>query len=83
MSIKPLFANPNLLHSERVSSEPDRITIIVKTKSKQALYPKCHSPIAHLHSRYVRRLADLPRWESPSDWKSKRVFTVARSHPYT
>src|SRR5262245_25462177 len=60
MSIKPLFADPNLLHLEHVSSEPDRITLIVKTKSKQALCPQCHSPSAHLHSRYVRRLADLP-----------------------
>src|SRR5262245_66016507 len=60
MSIKSLFADPNLLQLERVSSEPDLITIIVKTKSKQALCPQCHSPSAHLHSRYVRRLADLP-----------------------
>jgi len=60
MSIKPLFADPNLLHLERISSEPDLITIIVKTKSKQALCPQCHSPSAYLHSRYVRRLADLP-----------------------
>src|SRR5262249_10697760 len=60
MSVKPLFADPNLLHLERVSSEPDLITIIVKTKSKQVLCPQCHSPSSHLHSRYVRRLADLP-----------------------
>jgi hypothetical protein len=37
--IKPLIADPNLLQLERVSSEPDRITLIVKTKSKQALCP--------------------------------------------
>src|SRR5262245_11919114 len=60
MSIKPLFADPNLLHLECISSKPDLITIIVKTRSKQALCPQCHSPSAHLHSRYVRRLADLP-----------------------
>jgi len=36
MSIKPLFADPNLIHLERVSSEPNRITLIVKTKSTQA-----------------------------------------------
>jgi transposase len=60
MSIKPLFADPNLIHLERVLSEPDLITIIVKTKSKQALCPQCHSPSAYLHSRYIRRLADLP-----------------------
>jgi transposase len=60
MNIKPLFADPSLLHLERVSSEPDWITYIVKTKPKQALRPRCHSPSARLHSRYVRRLADLP-----------------------
>src|SRR5262245_32549446 len=60
MNIKPLFADPNLLHLERVSTEPDRITLIVKTKPKQAPCPPCHSPSTHLHSRYVRRLADLP-----------------------
>jgi transposase len=60
MSIKPLFADPNLLYLERFLSEPDLITIIVKTKSKQALCPQCHSPSAYLHSRYIRRLADLP-----------------------
>src|SRR5262245_33517442 len=60
MSIKPLFADPNLLHLVCFSSEPDLITLIVKTKSKQALCPWCHSPSAHLHSRYVRQLADLP-----------------------
>jgi len=60
MSIKPLFADPNLLHLERVSSEPGLITIIVKTKSKQAHCPQCHSPSAYLHSRYVRQLVDLP-----------------------
>jgi len=60
MSIKPLFADPNLLHLERISSEPDLITIIVKTKSKQALCLQHHSLSAYLHSRYVHRLADLP-----------------------
>src|SRR5262245_13586734 len=60
MKIAPLFADPNLLHLERVSSEPDRITLIVKTASRQALCPRCRTPSAHLHSRYVRRLADLP-----------------------
>jgi transposase len=27
---------------------------------RQAICPRCHSPSAHLHSRYIRRLADLP-----------------------
>ena len=60
MNTVPLFVDPNLLHLERVQSEPDRITLIVKTAPRPALCPRCHSPSAHLHSRYVRRLADLP-----------------------
>jgi transposase len=60
MNIAPLFADPNLLLLERVSSEPDRITLIVKTAPRQSLCPRCHLPSAYLHSRYVRRLADLP-----------------------
>src|SRR5262249_30903325 len=60
MNTAPLFADPNLLQLEQVSSEPDRITLIVKTISRLALCPRCHSPSAHLHRRYVRRLADLP-----------------------
>src|SRR5882672_9067486 len=60
MNTASLFADPNLLQVERVSSEPEQITLIVKTAPRPALCPRCHSPSAHLHSRYVRRLADLP-----------------------
>jgi transposase len=60
MNTAHLFVDPNLLRVERVQSEPDRITLIVKTAPRPALCPRCHSPSAHLHSRYVRRLADLP-----------------------
>ena len=60
MNTVPLFVDPNLLHLERVQSEPDRITLIVKTAPRPALCPRCLSPSAHLHSRYVRRLSDLP-----------------------
>jgi transposase len=60
MNTVHLFVDPNLLRLERVQSEPDRITLIVKTAPRPALCPRCHSPSAHLHSRYVRRLADLP-----------------------
>jgi transposase len=60
MNTAPLFVDPNLLHLERVQSEPDRITLIVKTAPRPALCPRCHSPSTHLDSRYVRRLADLP-----------------------
>ncbi|MCI0392412.1 MAG: ISL3 family transposase [Acidobacteria bacterium] len=60
MNTASLFADPNLLQLERVSSEPDRITLTVKTAPRSAPCPRCHSPSTHLHSRYIRRLADLP-----------------------
>src|SRR5499426_3284494 len=60
MNTAHLFVDPNLLRLERVQSEPDRITLIVKTALRSALCPRCHSPSDHLHSRYVRRLANLP-----------------------
>src|SRR5262249_28477721 len=60
MNTASLFADPNLLQLERIRSEPDRITLIVKTAPKPALCPRCHSPSAHLHSRDFRKLADLP-----------------------
>ncbi len=60
MNTASLFADPNLLQLEHISSEPERITLVVKTRPRPASCPRCHSPSAHLHSRYVRRLADLP-----------------------
>src|SRR5688572_16523116 len=60
MNIALLFADPNHVHLERIQSESDRITLIVKTAPKPANCPECLSPSAHLHSRYVRKLADLP-----------------------
>src|SRR5262249_51345544 len=60
MNTALLFADPNLLHLERVTSERDRVTLIVKTAPRLAPCPQCHSPSAHVHSRYIRRLADLP-----------------------
>jgi hypothetical protein len=79
MNTALLFADPNLLQLERVSSNPDLITIILKTKSKQAHCPQCHFPSAHLHSRYVRRLADLP-WLGVAvrlEGKSRRGVSTA------
>jgi zinc-finger of transposase IS204/IS1001/IS1096/IS1165 len=60
MNTVSLFTDPNLLQVERVSSEPEQITLTVKTEPRPALCPRCHSPSNHLHSRYARRLADLP-----------------------
>jgi hypothetical protein len=59
MSIKLLFADPNLLHLERAFSEPDRITIIVETKSKQALCPQYHSPSAQTRSIKLNNASGL------------------------
>ena len=94
MNIESLFADPNLLQLERISFESDRITLIVKTAPKSALCPRCHTPSAHLHNRYIRRLADLPRlgiairvevraWHgrAATDHQTRRVVDAVRSRP--
>jgi len=50
---------PKETRHERVFSEPDRITIIVKTKSKQALCPQCHSPSAQTRSIKLNNASGL------------------------
>jgi transposase len=39
---------------------PDKITVILSCLKLPALCPICHQPSTSVHSRYTRRLADLP-----------------------
>jgi transposase len=50
MDVAPLFADPKFLRLERVPSEPDGITLIVKTAPKARLCPQCHQPSTHFHT---------------------------------
>jgi transposase len=62
MNGKTLLPDPSLIKLERFISSPEAITIVVKTKPSQAFCSLCQQPSHKVHSRYVRRLADLP-WQ--------------------
>jgi transposase len=56
--ILPLI--PGGLAVEQVLPEPDRITIVARLRPPTSTCPDCHVPSSRVHSRYERRLADLP-----------------------
>jgi transposase len=62
MNGKTLLPDPSLIKLERFVSSPDAIIVVIKTKQPQASCSLCQQPSQKIHSRYVRRLADLP-WQ--------------------
>lgn len=50
---------------DRCSVEPDAISIFVRTAATYASCPLCGSDARRIHSRYLRRLADLPCFGLP------------------
>jgi transposase len=62
MNGKTLLPDPSLIKLERFVSSPDAIIVVIKTKQPQASCSLCQQPSPKIHSRYVRRLADLP-WQ--------------------
>jgi len=47
---------------DRVVVDPDRITVAVRVRGAAGSCPLCRRPSRRVHSRYVRRLGDLP-WQ--------------------
>jgi transposase len=62
MNGKTLLPDPSLIKLERFVSLSDAIIVVIKTKQPQAACSLCQQPSQKIHSRYVRRLADLP-WQ--------------------
>ena len=62
MNKTPLLADPSVLILEKINSENDVITMVVKTIQSQSLCPSCNKPSSRIHSRYQRQVADLP-WQ--------------------
>jgi transposase len=60
MDAQTLLANPDIIRLESFISEPSAVTIVVRSKQKQSLCPKCHQPSVSLHSHYRRKVTDLP-----------------------
>lgn len=63
MYVSTLLADPRSLRLERIVSAPNQITLVVKSVLKQAACPSCAVASSHVHSRYIRHVADLP-WHS-------------------
>jgi transposase len=53
---------PGGLVVDQVLPEPDRITVVARPRLPTSICPDCHAPSSRVHSRYERRLADLP-WQ--------------------
>lgn len=62
MNTNTLLADPAALRLEKIVSENTSITFVVTTKTHCAECPRCGVASARRHSRYTRRVADLP-WQ--------------------
>jgi transposase len=71
--ILPLI--PGGLAVEQVLPEPDRITIVATARQPTADCPICRRPSGQIHSRYERRLADLP-------WQGRPVAIRVRARRF-
>lgn len=60
MNISTLLPDPDSLRLIYVKSELKAILLVVKVTSTRAQCPRCDQDSVRIHSRYVRKLADLP-----------------------
>jgi transposase len=60
--MKTILAAPNLLKIEKIALYPGEVRLIAKARPMKSACPSCGRQSDQVHSRYRRRLADLP-WE--------------------
>lgn len=60
MDVSTLLADPAAIHLESFVSEPNSITIVVRSFLSRPRCPKCDQPSSSFHSNYQRSVADLP-----------------------
>ncbi len=60
MGITTLLADPNALCLEQINPAPSQITLVIRVVQLSSQCPLCQQPSTRVHSRYVRRVADLP-----------------------
>ena len=65
MEISTLIADPAALRLDCIRPFQSAITLIVRTTSTHAECPRCDRASSRVHSRYTRRIADLP-WHGVS-----------------
>ena len=59
----------------QVLPEPDRVTVVARPRLPTSICPDCHAPSSRVHSRYERRLADLP-------WQGRPVTVRIRARRF-
>ena len=70
--MKFLLADPVALKLGKVIPQADEIIVVVETARTKAVCPNCQMVSTKLHSRYERRLADLP-WAGIAVWLHLRT----------
>jgi transposase len=60
MSLAALFPHLRGFHLEQIRTDPDALTVVATATRRAALCPVCCSLASHIHSRYQRRITDLP-----------------------
>jgi transposase len=58
--VNTLLVAPDLLELDKISLSLEAIILIVKTVQQAASCPRCQTPSRQIHSRYIRKVADLP-----------------------
>jgi transposase len=71
-----LLPDPTCLHVTHLEASAGRIIAHVSTTSLEACCPLCHRRSEKIHSRYDRRIADLPwmGWAVQLDLHTRRFF---------
>lgn len=60
MDTTTLLADPSAVCLNCIRPSLNVITLVVQTTASQAKCPRCHTRLVRVHSRYLRRVADLP-----------------------
>src|SRR4051812_33258451 len=66
---------PGGLVVEQVLPGPDRVTVVARSRLPTSPCPDCRAPSSRVHSRYERRLADLP-------WQGRPVAVRLRARRF-
>lgn len=76
MALPSLVPDPSCLHLMGLEAEAKMITISVTTTATEAVCPLCQRPAVRVHSRYLRRVADLPwvGWPVQFRLSARRFF---------
>jgi transposase len=60
MNTATLLADPAAIRLDCIRPSPGAVTLVVATTAPLAMCPRCHKASPRVHSRYLRRISDLP-----------------------